>query len=358
MQAAGWKIYKKLLMLLILFSSLVIPQAATRPAAFAQMSTETHTFAWRSAGLIMQYPVDWLDGEYQGHPLLVSSADGLEKASSGGVPNTPALTFLHYPQAGNISPTELLLLIFPNQTAAPLVIGGKDGVSAQFADEVTDQTIWVAGFESPLLNQAHLIVAGAPTETWAEFEPRLQTMILSVRFLGETASLEFAGGLVTFNYPEDWFTASNGQVVVASAEQSKATAILAGDLAQAPPFIRSQLLVPSGIGIDPTNAQAPRQILETFAGQTLTSVIEFEWGGGLPAALAQVELEGLNLLLLAVISGDHALLMGGGATTEDWPTARVWIDGALHMTVYNEQTAPRNLEDIIAGDNSPFGMVQ
>ncbi|MBI5928885.1 MAG: hypothetical protein HY862_06230 [Chloroflexi bacterium] len=346
---------RKRLILVMLFSLIL----GMNQPVHAQDLTAMRTFAWRSAGLIMQYPADWVQGDYQGNPLLVSTADGLDKASKGDVPGVPALTFLHYPQVGTISPTDLLLLIFPDQTTSPMVVGGVSGIVAQFEDTATGQTVEAVAFKSPSINQAHLVVAVAPTETWAEFEPRLQVMLSSIQFLSETASLEFAGGTVAFDYPDDWHTAANGQVVVASSEQPKAEAILEGDLKDAPPFIRAQLLVPSGIGIDPADAQAPRQILESFTGQTLSNITEFEWGDGLPAALTQIEVEGISLLLVAVVNGDSALLMGGGATIEAWPTARVWIDGALNLTVYNEQIAPLTLEDFIAGDtNGPFGMAQ
>ncbi len=325
---------------------------------YAQDTFGTKTFAWRGAGLIMQYPANWLQGEYEGHPLLVSTADALEKASDGEAPGAPALTFLHYPQTSAIAPVDLLRLIFPDQTTTAMVIGGLDAVSIQFEDAETGQTVWAAAFKSPLINQAHVIVAAAPNEAWVEFEPQLQTMIASIQFLAETTTLEFAGGVVTFNYPENWHAANNGQVVVVSEDEAKSEAILEGDLADAPPFIRAQLLVPSGIGIDPTADTAPRQILEVFTGQPLPIVTEFEWGDGLPAALTLIEIESVQWLLVVVVDGDNALLMGGGVAVEVWPTARVWIDGALHLTVYNEQIAPLTLENIIAGNDGPFGMAQ
>lgn len=346
---------KKLWFLLIL---VLLFHSGIGQTTHAQDSFTTKTFAWRGAGLIMQYPAHWLQGEYEGHPVLASTPDALEKAHNGEAPGAPALTFLHYPQAGVIAPADLLLLVFPNQTITPMVMGGLDGMSMQFEDAGTGQTIWAAAFKSPLVSQSHLVVAAAPTEAWAEFEPQLLTMVASIQFLAETASLEFAGGLITFNYPEAWHAASNGQVLVVSGDQAQSEAILEGNLTDAPPFIRAQLLVPSGIGVDPTDPQAPRQILELFTGQAPTDVAEFEWGDGLPAVLTLMEVEGINLLLVVVVDGDHALLMGGGAAVEAWPTARVWIDGSLHLTVYNEQIAPLTLENIIAGDDGPFGMAQ
>lgn len=328
----------------------------------AQETATTRTFTWRSAGLILQYPVDWQVGEYEGNSLLASTTEALENASDGDAPSAPTLTFLHYPQTGNITPPDLLKLAFPDRESNDISLGGVNGVVSQFEDETTTQTVRAIVFNSPLTKQAHLLVAVAPIETWASFEPILDAMLASVQFLGEVASLEFAGGKMSFNYPTAWRTATNGQVLVASVDQTSAAAILDGNLQATPPFIRAQLLIPSGIGVDPEAGDAPRQILETFTGQTLTEVREFEWGDGLPAAASSLEFEGLQLLLVAIVDGDSALLIGGGATIEAWPTTQVIIDGALNLSVYNEQAAPLELENLLQVEHGiedgPFGMVQ
>jgi hypothetical protein len=329
----------------------------------AQEAAATHTFTWRSAGLILQYPAGWQVGAYEGNPVLASTAEAMENASDGDAPGAPTLTFLHYPQTGNISPTDLLKLAFPERESENISIGGVNGIVSQFEDEATAQTVRAVVFNSPLTKQAHLLVAVAPSETWATFEPVLDAMLASVQFLGQVASLEFAGGIVLFNYPTGWQTAANGQVVVASADVTSATSILDGKLQDASPFIRAQLLIPSGIGVDPEVEDAPRQILETFTGQTLGDVREFEWGeDGLPAAASNLEFEGLQLLLVAIVDGDSALLIGGGSTIEAWATMQAIIDGALNLSVYNEQAAPLELENLLQVErgieDGPFGMVQ
>jgi hypothetical protein len=315
----------------------------------AQDEPLMRTFTWRTAGLTINYPAEWQVGSYDEHPLLASTPDALTNANAGQFPGAPALAFLYYPQASDLTPAELLAVIFPGQTGEAWSLGGLSSVRAQFEDEATGQTVLAVAFKSPLLNRPHLLAAVAPTDQWGAFAPLIETMIASVRFLRETALLEFLGAKVSFYYPLEWEQVSNGQVLVAGPAQASNRAILRGDLQDAPPFVRAQLLAPAGIGVDLADPQAALKILESFTGQTLTDVQEFEWAEGLPAAAAALDFEGLTLLLVAVVDGDTALLIGGGAPSEQWAEAQPTILGVLNLTLFNDNPPGDDLDAALLG---------
>jgi hypothetical protein len=335
------------------------------PPTLVQSQTAglTASYAWRSAGVVIYYPAEWHVGEYDDLPVLVSTADGLAKAANGEAPGVPALGLLSYPQTNDLTAEAMLQTLFPDQTG--LIQGRFAGTTSregEFTDTETNQHIKFIGFRSPVTNNTQVLMAIAPPEAWEGFQPIWEDILASAEFFDGDAHLAFEDGEVSFQYPTRWQKADNGQVMVAAPTVDIATRVVNGDLTIAAPFIRVQLLVPSGLGIDGSAEDSPVQILARFIGEPLPKNIhQFAWAEDVPAASVEFEFADLTLVLVAVVQDDVSLLIGGGAPTAQWPSARHAILSTINFSVFNEITPPTQLNAFIAGETPTeagiFGVV-
>lgn len=347
------------LLLLFVAGFLLLP--STAPHIQAQADDTNHVFIWREAALAFEYPADWSFGFFEDHPVLTSTPSGMDLARTGQAPGEPAMTFLYYPQARALEPNELMAVIFPDVEMTEHWLGNK-AVYGEFADEANGQMVRVIAFESPATQDAQVIAATAPSEMWGSFVPALDTVLENARFLNDTAELSFFDVLVQFEYFDQWGQTNNGQVLVVAPTSEAATAIMNGDLENATPFVRAQLLVPSGVGVDPDSPTAAEDILIRFVGTTENLDMQhFDWSEEMPAAVATLEFNGLQLVVISVVNGDTALLMTGGASVEEWPVVRRLIIGSLNLTQFGEILPPPDLTQMITSQtiaeetNRPLG---
>lgn len=334
------------------------------PSSAQSSVPTTHIFTWRPAALSLEYPIEWQAGTYEDIAFLTSSADGYAKAVIGSAPEEPSLAFYYYPATATLEPNALLTILFPSD-AIPSAgsLGDVPTTEIRFVDNATNQSILAIAFRSPATRHSAVIAAIAPTDKWDNFQPVLDAMLSSVQFYTQTAQLELFGTKALFEYSRAWVQATNGQVVVAAPTIVDAEAILTGNLNA--PFIRAQLLTPSGIGVDADDPSAAETILLRFAGlpeDKIEILTRFEWAEGMPAAAAWLELNGVRLALVAVINDDTALLIGGGAPAEQWDSVRAQVLTGLNLTFFVETPSDHDLTRLILGSMTNdttrrFGMV-
>jgi hypothetical protein len=320
------------------------------PVITAQESPPVNDYTWRSAGMVIRFPGNWLIGNFNGVPIAASSPDALANALEGNAPASPAFAFLHYPQTDGLTDDGFLEVMFPGLQADESRFAGTLAVQAQFDDEDTGQTIRVWSFISPVTRNPQILMVAAPQDEWETFEPTLDAILSTAQFLDGDAVFEFLEAEVVFQFPTEWEAVTNGQVFAVAPAAVNAQQVVDGDLETVPAFIRAQILAPSGIGIDPAEPTAVQQVLERFAGSALEDVQPFMWGEGMPAAAAEFTFEDKTLLLVAVINDDRALLMGGGSITDTWSENRRFVIGALNMTTFQTIAPPSNLDAILAGE--------
>ncbi len=328
----------------------------------AQEPTDQHIFTWREAVMTVAYPADWHIGAYAGNPVLSSTESALAQAELGETPDDPAVTFLFYPAAKTLTPDELIAVIFPDIETAPYSFGGIDALRAEFMNGDETHVAHAIAFMSPATRNSQIILAVSSVDDWDSFEPTLDAMLNSAHFLNDTAELDFFGSTVTFEYFDGWVQQASGQVLVAAPDTASTNTILEGNLQTAAPFVRAQLLIPSGIGIDFANPDAATEILTRFIGSAADQVEmqRFEWAEDMPAASASLEFEGSQLVLVAALQEDTALLLVGGAPLDSWADNQAFILGAMNMTQFQDIPPTPNLTPIInrqAGDDAEiFGM--
>ncbi|NDJ84461.1 MAG: hypothetical protein GYB66_01115 [Chloroflexi bacterium] len=338
-------------LILALSIALALPSSSN---VSAQDAAEVSVYTWRDAAMTLQYPAEWAVGSYAGNPLLATSGTALDNAGQGLAPGEPAITLLFYPQVKDQTPSELLETVFPNLEApASEYELGAGAVRAEFADENTGQRFVAIAFISPATRDTQLLVAAAPTEMWADFEPSMERILDSVAFLSDTAELSFFDTSVVFEYDDAWQLQGDGQVVVVGNTSMTAERVLDGDFTDVGPFVRSQVLIPSGIGIEPEDPEAATNVLLRFLGipaENIEVLQVFEWAEGMPAASAWFEFSGLRMVMVAVVNGDTAMLIGGGAPIDQWANASAQILGALNLTRFAETPPVDNLTAIVTGE--------
>ncbi|MCB9436825.1 MAG: hypothetical protein H6673_07490 [Anaerolineales bacterium] len=337
---------------------------ALMPVSAQAPATATHIFTWRPAALTLEYPAEWQAGVYESVSFLTSSPDGYTKAVNGDMPEEPAIAFYYYPATASLEPDALLAILFPTDTAPTTgSIGGTTTTQVNFVDAATDQHILAIAFRSPATRHAMVLAAITPSAAWEEFQPALTSLLGSAQFYIDSAALALFDTQVQFEYSNTWAQATNGQVVVAAPTTADAEAVLAGDLAT--PFVRAQLLTPSGIGVDASDPAAAETILLRFAGlpeEEIEILTRFAWAEGMPAASAWLELDGVRLALVAVVHEDTALLIGGGAPVEQWEQVRAQVFAGINLTTFAETFATDDLTTLITGTSinettRRFGMV-
>jgi hypothetical protein len=272
------------------------------------------------------------------------------------------MTFLFYPQARSLEPDQLMDVLFPDGETTDHWLGNK-AVQVEFTDDATGQFVRVIAFESPATQDSQLLVATAPPDMWDSFVPTLDTVLDNARFLQDTAELAFFDATVKFEYSHQWVQTNNGQVIIVAPTEDDANAIMEGNLENASPFVQSQLLVPSGVGVDPDSPTAAEDILIRFVGSTenIENIQHFDWAEEMPAASALFEFNGLQLVVVAVVNGDTALLISGGASLNEWPAVQRLIIGSINLTQFDEILPPSDLTQIITGQqmqdatNRPLG---
>ncbi len=339
---------KTLKYVLVIIILLVVSQTT------AQTDELNNIFTWRQAAMTLEYPAEWEVGQYADNPIIASDLSALTNANHGQAPGAPAITFLYYRQLRALPTTEFMNLLFPDVTTETSNLG-LNGLQTTFLHEETNQKIQVIVFESPATRSVQAIMATAPSEQWDNFRDTLVNILASVQFMPDTANLELFGTQVVFEYPDGWAEASNGQVIVAAPNQISADTILTGNLDESVPFVRSQLLEPSGIGIDPNDPNAAVEILLRFVGlplEEIEAIHRFEWATDIPAASARFEFNGLRLIMVAAINGNTAMLIGGGAPADTWEADQAIILGALNLTQFNEVAPPSNLTAIVTSEHA------
>lgn len=348
------------LQFIILLGLVVVPLASTSQPTQAQDDEALHAYTWREMGLLMRYPASWVSTNYAGLPMLITDANAVAAAEQGESPAVPALGFLYYPQARDLNTSELLNTVFPDVETNASEVSGVNAISATYDDEETAQTIHILAFESPVTRDPGIILAVAPVGEWDNFAAEFNTVMASVEFLDTAAEMSFFDGEVQVNVSDNWQTASNGQVLGIAPNLDTAEAVVTGDISDLEGFLRAQIVVPSGLGVDADSPTAAQEVLERFVGQPLTTVHNFEWAEGVPAVATEFKFGNLTLLMVAVVDGDTALLIGGGAQANNWVRYQDWVFGMLNMTVFNEYPAPTNLDAILRGDavegDGIFGM--
>jgi hypothetical protein len=388
------RLFGLVMLILALTSSLVASPTAHVQAqdGSAGVPTFNEFFTWREAPMSIGYPAGWQVGVYEVHPVLASTPSALTLAVEGQAPDAPALTFLYYQQTSAARLTEFVDILIPGvetTTVAPeivfptlsgidltrinvdplraefqMVINPDDSVVYSFEpdyDERVDkegdeQTVLMIAFEPPANRRPHMILAAAPTETWEAFRPTLDAMLASTQFYTEAAELDLLGAQVSFDYPSSWTSASTGQVFIAAPSQDEADAVLNGQLQGASAFLRAQVLAPEGIGIDAASPTASVEILQAFGGEAVTGIQNFDWAEDVPAASALFEFEGLQLLLIAAVDGETAMLMAAGAAPGRWTDYQEILLGGLNLTSFNENPPPLNLNELIlSGNGNIFG---
>lgn len=336
------------LLLLFVVGFLLLPPTIHHSEAQDDMSSQV--FIWREAALALEYPADWHVGFFEDLPIVTNTASGLALASIGEAPGEPAMSFLFYPQAKNLGTRELMDVVFPEVEVTEHWLG-IDGLQAEFAHEETGQMVRIIAFKSPATQASQILVASAPQDIWEDFVPILDSMLNSIQFLNDTAELEFFDAIVKFEYFDEWVETNNGQVLIAAPTLDAANSILDGEIENASPFIQAQLLVPSGIGVDPDSETAAEDILLRFVGSPdrVDHLQRFDWAEGMPAASAFFEFNGLQLVIVVVVNGDTAMIVSGGATVNQWSEVQRMVIGSINLTQFGEATPPRDLTQIITG---------
>ena len=345
---------------ILLFGLVVVPLAHAGQPVQAQTDTPHLTYTWREMGILMHYPATWSQTNYANLPMFVTSVEDVDAAEQGNAPNMPAVGLLYYPQARDLNADDFASTLFPESELIPSQVLGLDAFTVDYVDEDTHQTVHAVAFESPVTRVPGIVLGVAPAGEWTGFAPEFNALLNSLEFLGTTTDLSFVDGEVGFRVPSNWSAADNGQVLALAPELSTAEAVVRGELDGLPGFIRAQLVVPSGIGIDAASPTAAQEVLERFVGESLPNTINFMWAEEFPAVAAEFEFGDLNLLMVVVVDGNSALLIGGGASSANWEMYQAWVFGTLNMTVFNEQPAPANLDAILRGEvdtgDGVFGM--
>lgn len=344
--------YAILGLLLFIIGAFLRPEQASKRVMAQDQAEANHVYTWREAAMTLEYPADWLVGDYAGNGVIASTPDALEKATQGQAPGAPFLSFLFYPQARTLDVGTLLGVIFPGVEGANYQLGVARGLRAQWDDEANAQTLSLISFESPATRTRQILVAGADETQWGAFVPTLETVLSTVRFLRSTATLEIFGSKVGFRYNNQWVQSNNGQVMVVAPNERSAAGILAGNIDQNVPFVRAQLLIPSGVGVDPASDAAADEILVRFLGLAPDNIEVFErfmWAEDMPAASAWFELDGVRLVMIAVVHEDTALVIGGGAPAESWARYQADVLGALDMATFKDIAPTRELTLIATG---------
>lgn len=344
---------RRLSFMIAILALILLPLTYSPDAsADAQSENAKHIFTWREAAMTIEYPADWLVGAYEGHTVVTSDAVALEKATQGQAPGSPFITFLFYPQARTLNTRALLSAIFPGVDGSDYLLGTAKGLRAEFNDESTQQHLLAISFESPATRSKQVLVAGADSSQWGDFAAPLDEILATAKFMRGSALLEVFGTKTTFTYVTEWIQRSNGQILVAAPSEKTVEGILAGNIQQTEPFVRAQVLVPSGIGVDPEAPTAAQDILLNFLGQTPEAIDvlrNFEWAEGMPAASALLDYEGLRLLMIVVVQGDSALVIGGGAPIAQWAESQAAIVGALNLSKFNDVAPLTLLTPIVMG---------
>lgn len=314
-------------------------------------SESNQIFTWRQAAMTLEYPAQWQVGLFEGNPILATDPNALTKATEGMAPGAPAITFLYYPQTRSLTPAELMNVVFPEVEPQDSAFG-LSGLQATFSHEATGQTVQVIAFQSPATRNSQIIMAAAPQAEWSDFEDTLTTILASARFLGNTAEMDFLDSRVSFEYPNEWSEASDGQVLVVSPDQTSTESIIQGDFDNAQVFVRSQILRPAGVGINPEAPTAASDILLRFIGIPVEEVEvfqQFNWAEGMPAASAWFDYDGMRLLMVAVVKDENAMLIGGGCVASEWGTHQASILGALNLTRFDDIAPLPDLTAIVTG---------
>lgn len=352
--------FTRWLHLILLVGLVAVPFAGAEQPAVAQNDAPTNTYTWREMGVLMHYPTSWNQTNYAGLPMFVTDPAGVGAAEQGTASNVPALGLLYYPQARDLKAQDFARTLFPEIAQTSTQFLGIDSFTVDYVDEETNQNVHAVAFESPITRVPGIILGVTPVGEWDSFAPEFSTVLNSLEFLGTSADLSFTNGEVELRAPSSWAVAENGQVLALAPELNDAEAVVRGELDGSPGFIRAQIIVPTGIGVDSASPTAAQEVLEQFVGEELSNPINFMWAEEMPAMVAEFEFGELTLLMVVVIDGDTALLIGGGAPVSNWETYQAWVFGALNMTVFNEQPAPANLDAILRGEvdagDGVFGM--
>ncbi len=353
--------FTRWLQVIVLLTLLILPFANVGPVAHAQDTASSQVYTWRELAILVHYPATWTQTSYTNLPMFVTDAAGVEAVAQGQAPNVPAVGLLYYPQAHDLNADEFIATMFPEQTVQPTLVQGEDAFAVEYVDEATGQAVYAISFESPVTRVPGIILGVAPDGDWASFAPEFNDVLANLEFLGTDADFDFAEGEAELRAPSNWAVADNGQVLAVASELTVAEAVVRGELDDLTGFVRAQIVVPSGLGLDIEAETIAQDVLERFVGTELENPVNFMWAEEMPAVAAEFQFGDLTFLMVAIVSGDNALLVGGAATAENWTTYRAWTQGALNMTIFNEQPAPANLDAILNGDadmgDGVFGMV-